>query len=196
MKLLQIIKEEVVPLSGRQNLVLVIIIACLFQFTLFYAPALAEAAVKQTPAPADQPEIMIFNDSTVKDAVMDPEAAKIANQNQATSTPEAAPQPVKVLNAGPHVITAYNSEVAQTDDDPCTTANGFNVCQHNQEDTVAANFLKFGTKVRIPEIFGDRVFVVRDRMNSRYTNHVDVWMKGHSEAVNFGVQVATIQVIE
>jgi len=207
MKLLQIIKEDVVPLSGRQNLVLVIIIACLFQFALFYAPAMAEAAVKQAPgpardvisvsAPANEPETMVYTDSTVKEATMDSDAAIIAYQNQtAALKPETDPKSVSVLRESTHVITAYNSEVAQTDDDPCTTANGFNVCQHNQEDTIAANFLKFGTKVRIPEIFGDRVFVVRDRMNSRYANHVDVWMKDHGAAVKFGVQVAMIQVIK
>ena len=48
----------------------------------------------------------------------------------------------------------------------------------------------------IPELFGDRVFVVRDRMNSRYTDRVDVWFKDHNDAIQFGFKVATIQVIE
>lgn len=103
---------------------------------------------------------------------------------------------VLIKNHGYHSMTAYNSEVGQTDSDPCTTANGFNLCKHNQEDTVAANFLKFGTKVRIPELFGDRVFVVRDRMNSRYQERVDVWFKDRQDALKFGVRKAKIEIVE
>jgi len=83
-------------------------------------------------------------------------------------------------------MTAYNSEAAQTDGDPCTTANGFNVCKHGVEDTVAANFLPLGTKVMIPDHFGDRVFVVRDRTARKYGNRVDVWMLKRSDALQFG----------
>lgn len=93
-------------------------------------------------------------------------------------------------------MTAYNSEVAQTDDTPCITANGFNVCEHGIEDTIAANFLPMGTKVRIPDLFGDRIFIVRDRMNARYPDRVDIWMKHRTDAINFGVKVAKIEVLE
>lgn len=94
------------------------------------------------------------------------------------------------------LITAYNSEAAQTDATPCITANGFNVCKHGVEDTIAANFLKFGTKVRIPELFGDRVFVVRDRMNKRHSDRIDVWMISKADAKMFGVQYAQIEVLD
>ena len=103
---------------------------------------------------------------------------------------------IRVIRTSFHTLTAYNSEVAQTDDTPCITANGFDVCAHGIEDTIAANFLKFGTKVRIPELFGDRIFVVRDRMNRRYPDRVDVWMLNKSDAIKFGVRRATIEVIE
>ncbi len=192
---MQIIKEEIVPLSSKQNLILFIIIACLFQFVLFYAPALADDAVKQSQLPTnsqgltpDDQDNAIITDSMTKNEGMEQPATKTVSA-EAISAP-------KVVRTSTHTITAYNSEVAQTDDDPCTTANGFNLCQHGEEDSIAANFLKFGTKVKIPELFGDRVFVVRDRMNSRYTSRVDVWMKDHSQAVTFGVKVATIQVLE
>lgn len=100
------------------------------------------------------------------------------------------------VDHGFHSMTAYTSEAAQTDSSPCITANGFNVCKHGIEDTVAANFLKFGTKVKIPELFGDRVFVVRDRMNRRYPDRVDVWMINKPDAMKFGVRHAKIVVLE
>lgn len=93
-------------------------------------------------------------------------------------------------------LTAYNSEVEQCDGDPCTTANGFNVCEHGVEDTVAANFLPLGTKIKIPELFGDRVFVVRDRTAKRFSDRVDVWMIKKTDALQFGVRHASIVVIE
>ncbi len=100
-------------------------------------------------------------------------------------------------NSNPHLVslTAYSSDAAQTDDDPCTTANGFNVCKHGVEDTVAANFLPMGTQITIPSLFGDRVFTVRDRMNRRMTNRVDVWMTNRGEAIQFGIQHAEIVVL-
>ena len=94
-----------------------------------------------------------------------------------------------------HTMTAYNSDPHQTDDTPCITANGFNVCVHGIEDTVAANFLPFNTKIKIPELFGDRIFVVRDRMNARFTDRVDVWMLNYSDARRFGVKHARIEIL-
>lgn len=91
-------------------------------------------------------------------------------------------------------ITAYTSDVAQTDDTPCITASGLDVCQRNEENVVATNFLPMGTRVRIPELFGDKVFYVEDRMNARYYYKMDVWMKEFEEAKQFGVKYATIEV--
>ena len=93
------------------------------------------------------------------------------------------------------VVTAYNSEAGQTDASPCITANNFNVCNYGVEDTIAANFLPFGAKVKIPELFGERVFTVRDRMNRRFSNRVDVWMQEKPDAINFGVKIAKIVVL-
>ena len=47
-------------------------------------------------------------------------------------------------------LTAYTSDPAQTDDTPCITASGLDVCARNEENVVAANFLPMGTRVRIP----------------------------------------------
>lgn len=192
MKILQLIKEEVVPLSRKQNIVLLTIIACIFQFILFYAPALAAESVKSANAQGIEQDMVITNDSLSKDVIMDSEAAKVKTvADEVASTSEEI-----VVRTSTHTMTAYNSEVGQTDDSPCTTANGFNVCKHGIEDTIAANFLPMGTKVKIPELFGDRVFVVRDRMNKKHPNRVDVWMKDRSSAMKFGVKVAKIQVLK
>lgn len=193
---LQKIGEEIVPLSRQQSLLLFLLIACIFQFVLFFTPALAA----ETVAAQDG---LISLDAVNRSSEMDKDAQKIVSSMvvEATTTPETIatttlPVTPKVKSTSIHVITAYNSEVGQTDDSPCVTANGFNVCQHGQEDTIAANFLKFGTKVKIPELYGERVFIVRDRMNVKHPNRVDIWMKNHSSAIKFGIKTAKIQVLE
>ncbi len=92
--------------------------------------------------------------------------------------------------------TAYSSEKAQTDDTPCITANGFDVCENDIENVVAANFLKFGTKVKIPDLFGDRIFTVQDRMNKRYTKRMDLWMTSKQRAKNYGIRYVKIEIVK
>ncbi|MBI4438253.1 3D domain-containing protein [Candidatus Uhrbacteria bacterium] len=91
-------------------------------------------------------------------------------------------------------LTAYTSDPAQTDDTPCITASGLDVCERAVENVVAANFLPLGTRVRIPELYGDRVFYVEDRMNERYYYKMDVWMEDLADAKTFGVKYATVEV--
>ncbi len=88
--------------------------------------------------------------------------------------------------------TGYNSEVAQTDDTPFITANGM----HVYDGLIAANFLKFGTKVVFPDHFGDKVFTVNDRMNRRYTERVDIWFPERQQAIQWGVRKVRIQILE
>ena len=92
------------------------------------------------------------------------------------------------------VLTAYTSEVAQTDNDPFITASGTYVA----DGTIASNDLPFGTRVQFPTIYGDKTFVVADRMNQRYDgkNRVDVWMNETHEAIHFGVKEAYAVVLD
>lgn len=106
--------------------------------------------------------------------------------------------------AGPNktyqvMATAYSSEVAQTDNTPCITATGYDVCEnyalYGAANTIASNFLPLHAIVKIPELYGDQVFVVRDRMNARYGyNRIDVWLPTKGQAVRFGAKKITIEV--
>ncbi len=81
-------------------------------------------------------------------------------------------------------MTAYSSAPNQTDGTPYVTADGTCV----SDGIVASNFLKIGTRVRFPDLFGDKIFEVHDRMNDRYTNRIDVWMKDIKDARQFGLK--------
>ena len=87
--------------------------------------------------------------------------------------------------------TAYSSEPRQTDGTPFTTAWQTPV----RDGVVAANFLPLGTLVRFPDDFGDKIFVIEDRMNARYKYRVDIWMHKTSDARKFGVQYLRLEVL-
>ena len=87
------------------------------------------------------------------------------------------------------LATAYSSTVDQCDSTPFITANG----THVYDGTLAANFLKFGTKVRFPALYGDKIFTVEDRMRSN--TKVDLWFPTRQEAINFGARVIEMEVL-
>lgn len=90
------------------------------------------------------------------------------------------------------VITAYTSTPDQTDSDPFTAASGKRV----YDGMIAANGLPFGTKIMIPSLYGDKVFTVDDRMNSRYGfGRMDIWFdSSKSEAMKFGVKRVEVEI--
>jgi 3D (Asp-Asp-Asp) domain-containing protein len=95
------------------------------------------------------------------------------------------------------IATAYSSTVGQTDNTPCITANGFDLCENGKEEIIAINGLKFGTKVRIPALYGKRVFTVADRMNARYgADRIDIWVTNRDRAVDFGAKQVEIEILK
>ena len=91
------------------------------------------------------------------------------------------------------VITAYSSTPWETDDTPFITASGTEV----RDGVVANNLLPFGTRIKIPELYGEKIFTVEDRMayyKSLY--HVDIWFPYTSDAINFGVKSTSIEVVD
>ena len=98
-------------------------------------------------------------------------------------------KPDKRVNA---VITAYTSTPDQTDDSPFIAATGKRV----YDGMIAANWLPFGTKVKIPALYGDKLFTVDDRMNKRYGyGRMDIWLDAtRTEAINFGVKRVVVEV--
>ena len=61
---------------------------------------------------------------------------------------------------------------------------------------VATNLLPFNTRIKIPELFGDRIFIVEDRMHRRKTDFVDIWMETKNEAKKFGIARAEILILD
>ncbi|OGY63085.1 MAG: hypothetical protein A2745_01535 [Candidatus Harrisonbacteria bacterium RIFCSPHIGHO2_01_FULL_44_13] len=89
------------------------------------------------------------------------------------------------------VVTGYSSTHDQTDSTPFITASGKRV----RDGIIAANFLKFGARIQIPEIFGDKIFVVEDRMARRFSDRVDIWFPDRATALKFGKKEVEIVIL-
>lgn len=88
-------------------------------------------------------------------------------------------------------VTAYASVPNETDGSPFITANG----DYVHEGVIAANWLPFGTQVKIPALFGDRIFTVEDRMNQVFNQRADIWMPTVSAALHFGIQHVQVVIV-
>mgnify|MGYP001588624339 CR=1 FL=1 len=177
--------KKIISARQAKKIIIFLVAVLFFDFLLFPLPAMANELVKASDVSQDQGLISeLENDINLEILALEFNGKLPANGD------------VGIKWSKNIVVTAYNSEPGQTDDSPCITANNFNICDHGVEDTIAANFLPFGAKVKIPALFGNKVFVVRDRMNKRFSHRVDVWMIERPDAVNFGVKVAKIEVLE
>ncbi len=124
------------------------------------------------------PSIATFQDNTL-----------LAFPNPANPPPPPPPAPERLWV----IATAYSSTPCQTDEDPYITAAGTWV----REGVVANNLLPLGTKIKIPELFGDQIFVVEDRMHWQKGNyHIDIWFPDYWQALSFGVKETYIEIIE
>lgn len=93
------------------------------------------------------------------------------------------------------VTTAYVSFPQFTDNQPCKAADGSDICilETNGEHTCAANFLRFGTRLRI----GDFICTVRDRIARKYGSRVDIYYGFDLEgAREYGKQRQIITILD
>ena len=107
-------------------------------------------------------------------------------------------QHYKVRSETIRVVTAYNvGDPRQTDNTPCISANGENICRAlaNGEMRCAANFVPLGSRLYVDKI---GVCLVTDRMNKRYRNRVDIAMRKdeYRKALRFGRQKLHVKILD
>ena len=150
-----------------------------------------------TPAKATQDSTGSFDQLSA--SIMSPSASNgdvsltLGNSNAMVAASSPTGSTVVVLHRMYTVqVSGYNSEVGQTDDSPFITASG----THVRDGIVATNMFPFGTVIKMPKLYGDKIFVVEDRMNKRYQNNVDIWFTDHAEALKLGRRTIQIEVIK
>jgi 3D (Asp-Asp-Asp) domain-containing protein len=114
---------------------------------------------------------------------------KIAAYHQGPALPEIGKREARKTMV--MTVTAYSSEPGQTDSTPFITAFG----THVRDGIVATNCLPKGSLVRFPEVFGDKEFVVEDRMNARYYYRMDIWMADTQDAIQFGAKSLKVEIL-
>lgn len=87
-------------------------------------------------------------------------------------------------------VTAYTSDIGETDDTPNLMADGTNT----RAGAIACpSKYSFGTRV----VIEDDEYFCADRMNKRYrdSEHYDVWVSSKSEAFKWGRRTLTIKIL-
>jgi 3D (Asp-Asp-Asp) domain-containing protein len=188
--------KKIFPAKFAKKIIVFVLVAFIFQLLLSPVPFIVDATFNKAYAKelnganngenvAEKEKGKEKKENSGKEFSIEKEKKEIMSQQN--RLPENT-EKYKVVQTLYTTATAYNSEVSQCQGNPCITANGFNVCRHGIEDTVATNRLPFGAKIKIPELFGNRIFIVRDRMNKRYYNRIDIWMLDKQDAKNFGIK--------
>ena len=148
---------------------------------VFILPALIVSSFLVFEPRAQEP---IFPEAALSEFLTIEKNSLIAN------SPLPSPRVVKRIKV---VATAYSSTPQQTDDEPFITAAGTRV----RDGIIANNLLPFGTKIRIPELYGEKVFVVEDRMHWRKGDYqIDIWFPSYWEAKNFGAKRIYMEILE
>jgi len=105
--------------------------------------------------------------------------------------PERASKNIEIIDVSTGVIrqaSAYNSVPEQTDDTPCISADGSNICEllAAGECIIAGNFADLGSQHYID---GIGLCTLHDRMSSRYQENIDIFFGYDIQAAkNFGRQ--------
>jgi len=138
---------------------------------------------------ADSSQVM----DTAKISPVEIQKIELSAQNSpiladSSITQKSGVKPKKVIQT---LVTAYSSTPDQTDDTPFITASG----SHVRNGVIASNFLAFGTQVRLPALFGDKVFTVEDRLRADYNDRVDVWFPTKAEAKKFGIKALEMEIL-
>lgn len=92
-----------------------------------------------------------------------------------------------------YLATAYSAREEETDDTPCTAADGSDICiRHANKETICAtNDLPFKTKVRLEAKGISIECIISDRMNRRYTgqHRIDIFFGDDTDAASaFGAR--------
>ena len=95
--------------------------------------------------------------------------------------------------------TAYSSTKWQTDDTPCITSTGYDVCNKTKNIIAVSRdlvrSLGYHRQVRLPSLYGSEIFYIEDTMNARFTNRIDVHHDSIEDAREFGIKKIELEVI-
>jgi len=90
------------------------------------------------------------------------------------------------------LVTAYNAVEYQTDDTPCISASGMNICETDELICACPREFDFGTEFKINK----KVYNCQDRLHIQYNDRIDLLMHTMKEAKEFGIQEMEVFIIK
>lgn len=118
-----------------------------------------------------------------------------SNEGRLFFPPVEVKKPDKTIKG---VITFYSSTPDQTDSSPFIAADGTHVYDGMIANNCLPLFARSSKKayVKIPSLYGDKIFTVHDRMNKRFgCNKFDIWMDApRKELLKLGVKRAEVEI--
>ena len=150
-----------------------------------YASAVASPSLIVMPETENEDNLIIQNNAFLQPTCLSANVCSDEGQQQIKKVSTQK-------KANRVIVTAYSSTSDQTDDSPFITANGTYV----YDGVIATNFLPFDTKVKFPEMYGDKIFIVEDRMAKKNSHKMDIWMPSRNAALEFGVKKLAYEIVE
>lgn len=161
---------------------ILLIIACVFAFNQILPHSLVFAKEVEFDFGRGPVELILINS---------PNNAEVNQKTETSSLSQTLPENLSLPYYETWITTtAYTSRIEETDDSPFTAAWG----DHVFWGMVASNVFNKGTKIQIPDYYGDKMFSVLDTMNERYQYRLDIWMPDLKDAKTWGVRYVKIRV--
>lgn len=134
-----------------------------------------------------------FPEKPIKTLPAKPQEEVVAEEASRSVLPVVADAQPRVLKTYYSQVTVYHSVPWETDSDPWTTAAGTRA----RDGVLAANCLPFGTTVRLPELFGEKIFIVEDRLAADKSCYIlDIWKEYNPNDKSFGAPVAKVEIVK
>ncbi len=187
-----------IPLSGLTILIIIIIVGILVGILPIFEPAAKNAEANLVEGEENRfssSPFAVAREAEIKEIsqVLEKGLPLLQGNSLLAISSPSNPESQYTQKIIEVVVTAYSSSPWETDDSPYITAAGTWV----REGIVANNKYPFGTEIRIPEIYGEKIFVVEDRMSwKKGEYHIDIWFPSYWEALNFGAKRTYIEILE
>lgn len=98
----------------------------------------------------------------------------------------------KTQEIGKKIVTAYNSVVSQTDNSPCISASGLDICKTEKLICACPREYPFGTRFLID----GQIYFCEDRLHEKYDDRIDLLMKTDKEAKQWGKRLLEVKIID
>lgn len=170
--------------NKRKTLIILVLLMAMAGFGLIVDPSGAQAAATEVLVDSLPPnKVQGFKKG--EGVAKMTRQKKVARKILPHQKPKIIVKQIRQVSA-----TGYSSTPWQTSGNPFITASGKRV----HWGTIASNDLPFGTKIRIPRYYGNKIFVVEDTGGFGY-GAIDIWFDATHKAISWGRRAIRVEIL-